>query len=220
MGIFVSEGKGVADKWHQFSSSDVDLVEKELAFNGFFKVFKYHLKHRMFAGGWTSVITREVLERGHAVALLPYDPNTHEFVMIEQFRVGALQTSNKPWLLEIVAGMIDEGESETDVCRREAQEEAGIEVRQLLKLTDYLPSPGGTTERLHIYLGIVDATNAQGVHGLEYENEDILVHKVSESEAYKLLINSEFDNSATIIALQWFFLHKKELLAQLILNEV
>jgi ADP-ribose pyrophosphatase len=216
----VSEKQQVDGEWHQYSSQDVDLVEKEPAFNGFFKVFKYHLKHRTFDGGWTDVITREVMERGHAIAMLPYDPRTQEFVMIEQFRVGALQTSNKPWLLEIVAGMIEEGETEEDVCRREAQEEAGIEVKELIKLTDYLPSPGGTTERLHIYLGIVDAQNAEGVHGLEYENEDILVHKVSESDAYKLLINGEFDNSATIISLQWFFLHKKELLAQVSQNEV
>lgn len=206
--------------WHQFSSKDVELEEKELAYDGFFKLFKYHLKHRMYAGKWSPVITREVMDRGHAVAMLPYDPITGEFVMIEQFRVGAMDTSDKPWLLEIVAGMIDEGESPTDVCRREAQEEAGIDVQQLVKLTDYLPSPGGTTERLHIYLGIVDAQNAQGVHGLDDENEDILVHKVSESEAYKLLINGEFDNSATIIAMQWFFLHKKELLAQVSQNEV
>lgn len=206
--------------WHQFSSKDVELEKQELAYEGFFKIVKYHLKHRMYVGQWTPVITREVMERGHAVAMLPYDPKTGEFVMIEQFRVGALATSDKPWLLEIVAGMIDEGEIPTDVCRREAQEEAGVDVQQLVKLTDYLPSPGGTTERLYIYLGIVDAKDAHGVHGLDYENEDILVHKVSESEAYKLLINGEFDNSATIIALQWFFLHKKELLAQLSQNEV
>lgn len=206
--------------WHQYNSTHVDLIKQELAYDGFFKVYKYHLKHRKFSGEWTPTIAREVLDRGHAVAMLPYDPNAGEFVMIEQFRVGAMPTSDKPWLLEIVAGMIDDGETVEDVCRREAQEEAGIEVQSLVKLTDYLPSPGGTTERLHIFLGIVDAKTAQGVHGLDNENEDILVHKVSEEEAYKLLINGEFDNSATIISLQWFFLHKQELLAKALKNDV
>lgn len=207
-------------KLHQFSKHDVDISHKELAYDGFFKVYKYQLTHKTFSGDITPTITREVLDRGHAVALLPYDPVSDEFVMIEQFRVGALATSDKPWLLEIVAGMIEEGESEQDVCRRESLEEAGLEITQLIKLVDYLPSPGGTNERLHVYLGLVDASHAQGVHGVASEHEDILVHKLSAQKAYELLINNEFDNSATIIALQWFFLHKQELLAKLATNKV
>ena len=124
-------------------------------------------------------------------------------------------TDIKPWLLEIVAGTIEEGKTEPDVCRREARKEADIDVKSLVKLTDYLPSPGGTTERLHIYLGIIDAKNAGGIHGLECENEDIRVHRVSEVDAYKLLIDGEFDNSATIISLQCFFLNKERLLEQI-----
>lgn len=202
-------------KLNQFSKKDVQVVNQEVAYDGFFKVYKYQLTHKTFAGDVTPQITREVLDRGHAVAMLPYDPAADEFVMIEQFRVGALATSDKPWLLEIVAGMIDKGESVEDVCRRESAEEAGLEVHKLVKLVDYLPSPGGTSERLYIYLGTVDASNAGGVHGLDSEHEDILVHKVSSQSAYEMLINNEFDNSATIVALQWFFLHKQQLLTEI-----
>lgn len=206
--------------WHQFSLDDVELRPLEDLYKGFFNVHKYQLRHRVFAGGWSEWITREVMDRGHAVAMLPYDPVTQEFVMIEQFRVGAMATSQKPWLLEIVAGMIDEGETEASVCRREAEEEAGLSVTNLLRLTDYLPSPGGTTERLHLFLGIVDASDAGGIHGLDYENEDILVHKIPEQQVRALLAKGEFDNSATIIALQWFFMHKQELLEQVGANKV
>ena len=209
-----------AESWHQFNSDDVELKPLEQLYKGFFKVNKYTLRHKMFAGGWSDWITREVFERGHAVAMLPYDPVTQEFVMIEQFRIGALATSDKPWLLEIVAGMIDKEESETEVCRREAEEEAGLHVKSIIKLMDYLPSPGGTTERLHLYLGIVDASNAGGIHGLDYENEDILVHRVPEEKVRQLLRAGEFDNSATIVSLQCFFMHKQELLEQLGVNEV
>ena len=206
--------------WHQFNVSDVEIEQPEPKFEGFFTVFNYKLRHKLFAGGWSNWISREVLERGHAVAMLPYDPVRQEFVMIEQFRVGAVPTSSKPWLLEIVAGMIDKGESREAVALREAQEEAGLEVKSLIELTDYLPSPGGTTERLYLYLGIVDAQTAQGIHGLDHENEDILVHRIPEAQVKDLLKQGEFDNSATIIALQWFFLHKQELLEKVAANKV
>ena len=204
----------------QFSSTDVEVVEKRPVYNGFFKVFDYQLRHKLFAGDWSPIISREVTDRGHAVAMLPYDAERGEFVMIEQFRVGALATSEHPWLLEIVAGMIAPGESEEEVCCRESQEEAGITVHSLVKLCDYLPSPGGCTERLHVFMGLVDANEAQGIHGLDTEHEDILVHKVKEQDALQMLLNNQFDNSATIVALQWFFLRKQELMAQLAANKV
>lgn len=206
--------------WHRFSDADVEIEHQEPKFEGFFTVFNYKLRHKLFAGGWSNWIQREVLDRGHAVAMLPYDPIRREFVMIEQFRVGALPTSKKPWLLEIVAGMIDAGETPEDVCLREAEEEAGLKVDALLPLTDYLPSPGGTTERLYLYLGIVNAESAQGIHGLDDEDEDILVHRIAEAQVKQLLNAGEFDNSATIIALQWFFLNKQELLEKLPAHKV
>lgn len=215
----MNEGK-VLTAWHQFKRSDVEIEHQRPKYKGFFSVFSYKLRHKLFAGGWSSWITREVMDRGHAVAMLPYDPVREEFVMIEQFRVGAVATSDKPWLLEIVAGMIDDGETPEDVCHRESMEEAGLEVQSLTPLTDYLPSPGGTTERLYLYLGIVDAHSAQGIHGLDEEHEDILVHRISETEVRNLLKQGAFDNSATIIALQWFFMHKKELLEKVTSNKV
>ena len=103
-------------KIQQFSDQDIQVVKKESLYDGFFKMIKYHFKHRLYRGGWSDVIEREVFERGHAVAVLPYDPILKEFVMIEQVRIGALATSSSPWLLEVVAGIIDEGEEPEDVC--------------------------------------------------------------------------------------------------------
>ncbi|GAC32509.1 ADP-ribose pyrophosphatase [Paraglaciecola polaris LMG 21857] len=173
---------------------------------------KYHFKHRLFKGGWSETVEREIFERGHAVAVLPYDPILKEFVMIEQIRIGALATSNSPWLLEIVAGIIDPGETGEDVCYREAQEEAGVTITDLKKAISYLASPGGTTERLHIYVAQVDASQAKGVHGLDDESEDILVHRVPEDQAIEWINQGKIDNAATLIALQWFAMNKQRVL--------
>ncbi|XOV80690.1 MAG: ADP-ribose diphosphatase [Aestuariibacter sp.] len=200
----------------KFNKQDVQIVETDRVYNGFFKVDKLYVKHKLFSGGWTGEIAREIFERGHAVAMLPYDPVRDEIVLIEQFRVGALDTVATPWLLEIIAGMIDEGEEPDDVCRREAMEEAGLTVGKLVKIMQYLPSPGGMTESIHLYIGAVDATNAGGIHGLESENEDIRVHRLPRLKVLQMLKAGKFDNSAIIIALQWFALNFDDIKKQLL----
>ena len=196
----------------QFSAKDVQIISKETLYQGFFKMVKYVFKHKLFSGGWSGEVEREIFERGHAIAVLPYDPVLDEFVMIEQIRIGALATSESPWLLEVVAGIIDAGETPEDVCYREAKEEAGLNIQKLHKALSYLASPGGTTERLHIYVGLVDASSAQGVHGLASEHEDILVHRVPASVAFEWINQGKIDNAATLIALQWFALNKQQVL--------
>ena len=140
----------------QFNNQDVEVVTTTPLYDGFFKMVQYKLKHKLFAGGWSGEVTREMFERGHAVALLPYDPNTQEFVLIEQFRLGAMATSDSPWLIEVIAGMIDDGYTPEDVCHKEAQEEAGIELQHLTKhavicLVQVAP-PNGYTSILHILM--------------------------------------------------------------------
>ncbi|MEP1552600.1 MAG: ADP-ribose diphosphatase [Paraglaciecola sp.] len=196
----------------QFSTEDVEIVKKESLFEGFFKMVKYDFKHKLYEGGWSKVIEREVFERGNAVAVLLYDAMLEEFVMIEQFRIGALSNPQSPWLLEVVAGIIDPDETPENVCRREALEEAGVTIKKITPALNYLPSPGGCTERLHLFVGEVDASQAGGVHGLEYESEDILVHRVSVVDAMAWLEEGKIDNSATIIVLQWFAMNKQKIL--------
>lgn len=106
-------------------------------------------------------ITREIFERGHAAVLLPFDPVRDEVVLVEQIRIAAYDTSESPWLLEMVAGMIEAGETVEDVARREALEEAGLEVGRTKPILSYLASPGGTSERLSIPVGEVDASTAK-----------------------------------------------------------
>lgn len=194
----------------EFTPQDVEIVSKETLFKGFFRMVKYRFKHRLFEGGWSQPIEREMFDRGHAAALLPYDPVTDQVVIVEQIRVGALEHAH-PWQLEIVAGIIDEGESAEDVVHREAVEEAGINVADLEKVTSYYPSSGGCSEKLDVFVGRVDASTAHGVHGLDYEGEDIRVHVVSREQAYQWVVDGTFENGASIIALQWLELNHQRL---------
>lgn len=202
------------DKQHAvFTPEDVEVLSKEPLFQGFFKMIKYRFRHKLFAGGWSNVIEREMFERGHAAAMLPYDPIRDEVVLIEQIRVGALEHRH-PWQLEIVAGMIDRDESADDVVRREAQEEAGLEVGQLVSVVSYYPSAGGCSEKLDVFIGEVDASKAHGIHGLDYEDEDIRVHVMTREQAYDLVKRGKIENGASIIALQWLELNHLQLKSQ------
>ncbi|EGQ7796510.1 ADP-ribose diphosphatase [Vibrio parahaemolyticus] len=197
----------------EFTSQDVEIISKESVFEGFFKMVKYRFKHKLFAGGWSDVVEREMFERGHAAAMLPYDPKTDQVVIIEQIRIGALEHEH-PWQLEIVAGMIDRDESAEEVIRREAEEEAGITVGRVASVTSYYPSSGGCSEKLDVFVGEVDASKAHGIHGLDYEDEDIRVHVLSREQAYQWVKDGIFENGASIIALQWLQLNHQELSSQ------
>ena len=194
-----------------FAKNDVEIIARETLYSGFFSMDLYRFRHRLFNGEMSGEIRREIFERGHAAVLLPFDPVRDEVVLVEQIRIAAYDVSASPWLLEMVAGMIEEGESVEDVARREAQEEAGLVVGRTKPVLSYLASPGGTSERLSIMVGEVDATTAEGIHGLADENEDIRVHVVSREQAYQWVEEGKIDNAASVIALQWLQLHYQKL---------
>ena len=194
-----------------FAKNDVEIIARETLYSGFFSMDLYRFRHRLFNGEMSGEIRREIFERGHAAVLLPFDPVRDEVVLVEQIRIAAYDVSESPWLLEMVAGMIEEGETVEDVARREALEEAGLAIGRTKPVLSYLASPGGTTERSSIMVGEVDATTAKGIHGLADENEDIRVHVVSREQAYQWVEEGKIDNAASVIALQWLQLHYQTL---------
>ena len=193
----------------RFDRQDVELTKRDRKYDGFFKVDAYKLKHELFAGHTSDEFVRELFERGEAAAVLLYDPIRNKVVLVEQFRIGALEDEVSPWLLELVAGIVEEGESPEEVASREAQEEAGCEVSDLEHITSYWVSPGGTSEKIHLYCAHIDSEGLGGIHGLADENEDILVHVVSCEEAFEAVACGRINNAATIIALQWLQLKQK-----------
>jgi ADP-ribose pyrophosphatase len=194
--------------------NNIEILDKITCYQGFFRIDRYRLRHRLFNGEWGPAITRELFERGHAAAVLPYDPIRDEVILIEQFRIGALDALGGPWLTEIIAGIIEANETPEDVVKRESLEEANCIITDLVPLYDYLVSPGGMTERIALFCGRVDATHAGGIHGATDEGEDIKVHVVSRVTALSYLTTGRINSASAIIALQWLALNREQLLKQ------
>ena len=193
---------------------DVDILESETVWQGLFRIDRLRLRHRLFAGGWGRPVVREVFERGHAAAILPYDPVRDEVVLIEQFRIGALAAGDEPWLTEIVAGIIEEGESAEEVVRREIREEAGCEVTDIIPVMDVFTTPGGSSERIAIFCGRVDAAGVGGIHGVRDEGEDIRVFTDKLDAALKRIASGTITNVIAVAALQWLALNRHTVAAK------
>jgi ADP-ribose pyrophosphatase len=193
------------------NDSDFEVIGKSTLFQGYFRIDLYRFRHRLFAGGWSDEIRREVFERGQAVAVLPYDPERDAVLLIEQFRVGAVAAGMPAWQTEVVAGIIDEGETPEAVAHREADEEAGCKLQELVPMLRYLVSPGGTSETCQLFCGRVDSRGLGGIHGLTDEHEDIRVEIVPFAEARDRLLAGRVGNAAAIIALQWLILNRDTL---------
>jgi ADP-ribose pyrophosphatase len=189
----------------------VAVLAQTVAYDGHFKIICYRLRHRLFAGGMSPELTREVFERGHAVAVLPFDPERGQVVLVEQFRIGSVGVVDDPWLVEPVAGIIEPGESAPEVARREAAEEAGLELLDLVPACAYFASPGGSTETCQVFIGRVDATGAGGIFGRTDEGEDIRVRVVPLATALQWLCDGRIHAVTTVVALQWLALHRARL---------
>ncbi len=202
------------ENYPSFQSSDVKILDQNTVFQGFFRIDSYKVQHKLFSGGWSGEVKRELFERGHAVIVLPYDVKNDSLVLIEQFRIGALHNPNGPWLLEAIAGMIEQGETVEQVAIRESEEEAGLKLTEFWPMLSYQSSPGGSTERIYLLLARLTQQVESAVYGLASEQEDIKVHSLSRQTAMQLLNAGKIDNAATVIALQWLALNLDEVKAR------
>lgn len=182
---------------------DVEVVTKEQVADGFLKIYRYRMRHRRFDGTWTEDVMREVCDRGKAVAVLLYDPDRDAIVMVEQFRIGVAYSGAGGWMKEIVAGTVNPTEIPEDVARREAMEEAGVAVDELIPICTFFPSPGGLSENVYVYCARVDSSAVGKTGGLEEEHEDLLIHVVPYDEAIRMMDDNRLNNSVSIIALGW-----------------
>jgi ADP-ribose pyrophosphatase len=192
----------------------IEVIAREVCFDGFLRVARYCLRHRLFAGGWSGAIYRERVEPMHAAAAILYDPLSDQVVMVEQFRIGVLELGAAAWTLEPVGGVIHPGEDPAQVVRREAMEEAGCAIVDLIPIGTVQISPGIAAQRLDLYCGRVSAADAGGVFGLRHEGEETRVTVFDLEQALTTLFASGLDNSAAIISLQWLALNRGALRAR------
>ena len=201
----------MSDQWKPtFSQKDFSLDKQETLYNGFFKMYKLHLSHKTFSGEKIS-IQRELFYRDDAVCVLLYDAENDAVVLVEQFRVGAYDSPEGPWLLELIAGIVEPGETPEDVARRESQEEAGTDIGEIVPIIRFVPSSGGTREYIDLLCAQVNSEGVEGIHGLADEGEDIQVHTLPADDAFALVKSGKINNAPAIIALQWLQINREEL---------
>ncbi|MEA3464788.1 MAG: NUDIX domain-containing protein [Thermodesulfobacteriota bacterium] len=188
---------------------NVEIVDSCFAYSGFLNILKVNLRHRLFNGEMSPIITRELMERGQAVAVLLYDQHHDAVIMVEQFRIGAMNDHRGAWLLELVAGMIEEGEQPEQVARRESMEESGCEIKKLELIGNYYVSPGGCTEKIMLYFALIDSQGLDGtIAGVDHEAEDIRVSVMPWLKVETMLAAGEINNATALIGLQWLQIQK------------
>lgn len=200
-----------------FVTSDIDIQYSETLFQGFFRVLRYHLRHKLFSGEWSKTIQRELFVRGDSVGVLLYDPARDCVALAQQFRIGCLGNPEGAWVWEVVAGMVKPGENNLQVAVREIAEETGLQVSdsQLQPITCYYSSPGGTDERLQLYCALCHLPpDIEGIYGLAEESEDIRIKVFSTSAVFDAMLAGTINNAATIIALQWLHMNLDRLRQQ------
>jgi ADP-ribose pyrophosphatase len=187
-----------------FNHQDVLIQQRQRVYHGFCQIDVLTLQHRQFANAThTALLERELVVRRPAVGVILHDPKHRLFALIEQFRVGAIHDPVSPWHLEVVAGLIDEGESPITAAIRETREETGLSVEQVTPLFHFYPSAGVCNETFTLYAGEVDLSKAGGLHGAVDEGEDIRLHCFDCDQINDFLSSGRLVNAPVIIALQW-----------------
>ncbi len=188
-------------------NSNFKVTNKKNLYDGFFKMHEISLKYKKYDGNWSNEIKRELFGGAQVSAVLPYDPIKKKIVLIQQFRPGTISKNTNNYLNEIVAGIIDPGESAEIAAKRECLEETGYKIKKLTPIQGYFPAPGSSESFYHLFLGEVDSKNEKKIMGLDNENEDILVESYKVNQVKKMMQEGKFINGLTLIAIQWFFLN-------------
>ena len=184
---------------------------------GFFGFDELTVDHPTFAGGRSGPLLREAFRGGEAAILLPYDPGRGRVLLIEQFRVGPMMRGDPlPWTLEPVAGLVDPGETPEETARREAREEAGLEIGRIEHVLSAYPSPGSSTEFFHCFVGLCDLRDGhESPGGVDAEGEDIRAHILSLDAAMALIATGEANVLPLATLLLWTQAHKARLAGSL-----
>lgn len=192
---------------------DVEVLARRQPYAHFFAVEEYDLRHIRFDGTMSEVLERATFVSTDAVTVLPYDPVRDRVLLLEQFRMGPLARGDREcWSLEPIAGRIDPGETAETTARREALEEAGLEIGALHHIASCYSSPGAQSEYIHSYLALADLPDeAEGTGGMPCEGEDIRAHVVSFDRVMELQQSGELENAPTVLSVLWLALNRARL---------
>ncbi len=190
---------------HRAGPNDMVVAETRQPYARFFAVEEYDVAWRRFDGRLSDTVTRAAFLSGDAVTVLPYDPGRDRVLVVEQFRAGPHARGDAQcWQIEAIAGRIDPGERAEAAARREAVEEAGLDLADLLEVARYYPSPGAVSEYLYSYVALTDLPDGSaGVFGVEGETEDIRGHLIGFDRLMDLVGSGEIENAPLILTALW-----------------
>ena len=183
--------------------SRVEVKEKRRVLNDFFKVDEAHISFEKFDGTMSPVVRRLKFERGDSVAALLHHTGRDTAILVNQFKYPSYE-KGPGWITEVVAGMIDQGETPEAAIHREIREETGYEADRIEHISTFYVSPGGSSERIVLYYVAVSGTGPSDMYGgLASENEDIKLIEIPVTDAFGQLRQGEIADAKTIIALMW-----------------
>lgn len=194
------------------SPGDAATLSLERPYVGFFALERHAMRHRRFDGGLSPELDRLVFASGDAVTVLPYDPRRDRVLLIEQFRAGPHARKDRlPWCLEAIAGRCEADEDVEMTARREALEEAGLELGRIERILGYYPTPAIAAEHITAFVGEADLGEEHGLHGLDTEHEDIRAFAVPRAEAMEAISSGEANNAPLALSLLWLELNAERL---------
>lgn len=181
----------------------VIIHRRDRILDDFLKVDAAQLQFQHSDGSMSPVIRQLSLERGDAVGALLFDEARQLAIFARQFRFPTLQ-KGPGWLVEIAAGMIEDNETPEEAVIREVREELGQDPQLLCPIGCFYLSPGGSSERVFLYVACIDATSRIGAGGgLVEEFEDIQQIELSLSEIWRMIDAGEIQDAKTVIACMW-----------------
>lgn len=190
------------------------IIKKEEVYKGFNSLSKYTFEYESFDGARALTPTSEVFERRDSVAVLLYDVKQDSVVLIEQFRPGSFLAEDKPYALEVPAGLIDaEDKDPKQAAIRETKEEVGCGITDIVEIGSFYPEISTSKRRMYLFFGKINASNLNETGGMECEHEDIRIHLIKTEKLKELMNTGKINNSHTLIAVQWFFLNYSSLSA-------
>jgi ADP-ribose pyrophosphatase len=208
-----SDAPGHEQRTDFTTARDVEVIRKRHPYAEYFALEDHDLRFRRFDGTMSAPVRRAGFIGGDAVSVLPYDPALDAVLVVEQFRAGPfLRGDPRPWTLEPIAGRIDPGESVEQALRREAVEEAGLDLGRLHHVADYYPTPGAVSEFLFSYVAEAQLSGRGGeIGGVDHEDEDIRAHVLPFDRLMTLIASGEAGTGPLVLTAFWLAANRERL---------
>lgn len=180
--VRVRQERLLSDNWYTLKTTRFDFLRSD--------------------GQWQTQ-DRETYDRGNGATVLLYQRARRRVMLTRQFRYPVFVNGWRRLMVEAVAGLLDEADP-VSCIRAEAEQEAGVRLRDVQPLFEAYMSPGSVTEKLHFFAAeYADRDVVAEGGGLVDEGEDIARFEIGFDEAMRQVEAGEIVDAKTIMLLRW-----------------